>query len=557
MFWHSHCAVCTIVHQILVESLWEKQVFFVVNYVLISPSCIEMIKLNVEYQFLQEPKQRLAFQQQGLLLSWWSGRPKSAEKSEVVTSDFSLSFPNEKYDFRLPFQPIGICVLISISFIELLLTSKLSNMDGPEHTRRTSRWKKNNNINSDSDSAHKTPLAKKIQGENKTKVQSRFQSTQSPETIPNPLHHFPGNMRTEQHLTQQDGRGSQIGQPTLTSGNQDDRSTPFDGSATPEHLCIPRTQDYLFYSTVYPTPPHLPDIPQIRSLVPLFCHHNRFVTNNRVRNSNIIVTPVYLISPFPPFPFLSVTTTPQYNILIELDISASLIAFWLGSTLFFIRMTQRMTDTLAGSPDIPVPHFLKLCFLRRRPIKNKGSHRCRFPNRHFNPSPQNIILPLPNIKFSCLIYISYFSLLVANIQFSSATITSKLGPQLKVMETMSPFHSLKIILIMKFSIFFYPCTPNEMYLIAKLNNIQFEAHPVLIKQNSVNIFNLRPEPTRTTQSPVYQDPPILGCFNTHQCHQILPLSHIPSNLLLLFTYVPMIGSLNHSTTNHLFSLLCV
>ncbi|KNZ56184.1 hypothetical protein VP01_2474g2 [Puccinia sorghi] len=59
-------------------------------------------------------------------------------------------------------------------------------------------------------------------------------------------HNFPGKMTIEQHLTQQDGKGSQIGQhslTTLTCGNMDDRSTPFDGSTTQEHLHIPRTQD--------------------------------------------------------------------------------------------------------------------------------------------------------------------------------------------------------------------------------------------------------------------------------------------------------------------------
>ncbi|KNZ53933.1 hypothetical protein VP01_3098g1 [Puccinia sorghi] len=82
--------------------------------------------------------------------------------------------------------------------------------------------------------------------------------------------------------------------PTLTRSNQDDRSNPFDAT-TPEQLHIPRTQGavhrykypsshrifhlsiYLFYSPVYPTPPLLPDIPQIRSLVPILplqqiCH---------------------------------------------------------------------------------------------------------------------------------------------------------------------------------------------------------------------------------------------------------------------------------------------
>ena len=76
--------------------------------------------------------------------------------------------------------------------------------------------------------------------------------------------------------------------------------------------------------------------------------------------------------------------------------------------------------------------------------------------------------------------------------------------------------SVKLLLPIRFTVFFYPCTTHEVWynyivvpdifkvdeqwflsLITKMNNIQFEAHPVL-KQNSVKILNLRPEPTRTT-----------------------------------------------------------
>ncbi|KNZ50036.1 hypothetical protein VP01_4633g1 [Puccinia sorghi] len=119
--------------------------------------------------------------------------------------------------------------------------------------------------------------------------------------FPTKQHKFPGKMTTEQHLMQQDGKGSQISQHSLTKltcGNQDDRSTPFDGSTIRKHLHTPRTQRnnpqiyipllslHLIYLSYH----------QIRSLVPRFYCHNRFVTNYRVRHSNIITLRV----PFSP-----------------------------------------------------------------------------------------------------------------------------------------------------------------------------------------------------------------------------------------------------------------
>ncbi|KNZ47477.1 hypothetical protein VP01_636g1, partial [Puccinia sorghi] len=130
--------------------------------------------------------------------------------------------------------------------------------------RRTSRWDKNRNINSDSDSALKTTLghsltrhqksqhfsrstATNIHGAHKTKGQNRFSvhviirnpakspcqhgKVRSPE-----MTSFPGKMTTERHLTEQDRKESQISQhslTTLTCSNQDDRGTPFDGSTIP------------------------------------------------------------------------------------------------------------------------------------------------------------------------------------------------------------------------------------------------------------------------------------------------------------------------------------
>ncbi|KNZ60169.1 hypothetical protein VP01_15g3 [Puccinia sorghi] len=76
------------------------------------------------------------------------------------------------------------------------------------------------------------------------------------------------NMTTEQHLMQQDERGSQIGQHSWTKpthGYQDDRDTLFDASTTPEHLHIPRIQRAV-HAYKYPF-----------SCIPHHHHHSIFI----------------------------------------------------------------------------------------------------------------------------------------------------------------------------------------------------------------------------------------------------------------------------------------
>ncbi|KNZ43645.1 hypothetical protein VP01_9g3 [Puccinia sorghi] len=171
--------------------------------------------------------------------------------------------------------------------------------------QRTSRCNKNNKIISDSESAHRTTLTplqntrnintfqdnqpQTLKEQINLRIRTGFQHTKSSGTRLNPP-----------HLTQRDGRGSQI-------------VAPFNASTTPEHLHIPRTQGavhrYKYISSSSHSNHHRIFIPhfyqiflRIRSLVPRFYHHNRYCHSHNYEKLRV---------PFPPFPFLSVTTTPQ------------------------------------------------------------------------------------------------------------------------------------------------------------------------------------------------------------------------------------------------------
>ncbi|KNZ62404.1 putative signal peptide protein [Puccinia sorghi] len=125
-------------------------------------------------------------------------------------------------------------------------------------------------------------------------------------------------------LAQQDGKGSQFSQhslTTLTRSNQDDRSTPFDGSTIPEQLNIPRTQKK--QPTDINNPPLTPsEISIYLSL--LYSSITNLSSFTRYPPDQIISTNILLSQqichsynyetlrvPFFPFPFLSTTTTPQ------------------------------------------------------------------------------------------------------------------------------------------------------------------------------------------------------------------------------------------------------
>ncbi|KNZ59364.1 hypothetical protein VP01_1748g2 [Puccinia sorghi] len=185
--------------------------------------------------------------------------------------------------------------------LRVILVCLPGSWPGPEHTRRTSRWDRNRNINSDSDSAHKTTLDKQLQKFMK-QVNHNFRTAFSAHKIIRnqakfPCHH--GTVRSPE-ITQiprkYDNRAA------LDAAGWEripDWSTHFDGSTTSEHIHIPRTQGAV-QSYKYPSS-HRIHLKYLRIIVSLKLFYQISPRSNHeylflpVRHSNII-SPLFPIS---------------------------------------------------------------------------------------------------------------------------------------------------------------------------------------------------------------------------------------------------------------------